>query len=182
MPICLSTAHWKVRDSSKRFELMLFFSGGERAFHKNLVLDFLPSRVGLFKNLRAPCSPLRFNLNRSDTFFLVLVFLQSRHKQIPKKHHINTVSTSHISHTHSTFTRNAADHNITQSALTRRHRSKSIVRAGKMPSTTVIIDTRANCTAKKIVKKLPEIGEIESWRDGTKNMVIFSPSFVCQGC
>ena len=27
MPICLSTAHWKVRDSSKRFELMLFFSG-----------------------------------------------------------------------------------------------------------------------------------------------------------
>ena len=28
MPICLSTAHWKVRDSSKRFELMLFFSGG----------------------------------------------------------------------------------------------------------------------------------------------------------
>ena len=29
MPICLSTAHWKVLDSSKRFELMLFFSGGE---------------------------------------------------------------------------------------------------------------------------------------------------------
>ena len=28
-PICLSTAHWKVRDSSKRFELMLFFSGGK---------------------------------------------------------------------------------------------------------------------------------------------------------
>ena len=28
MPICLSTAHWKVRDSSKRFELMLFFSSG----------------------------------------------------------------------------------------------------------------------------------------------------------
>ena len=28
MPICLSTAHLKVRDSSKRFELMLFFSGG----------------------------------------------------------------------------------------------------------------------------------------------------------
>ena len=27
MPICLSTAHRKVRDSSKRFELMLFFSG-----------------------------------------------------------------------------------------------------------------------------------------------------------
>ena len=26
MPICLSTAHWKVLDSSKRFELMLFFS------------------------------------------------------------------------------------------------------------------------------------------------------------
>ena len=30
MPICLSTAHWKVRDSSKRLELMLFFSGGIR--------------------------------------------------------------------------------------------------------------------------------------------------------
>ena len=49
----------------------------------------------------------------------------------------NTVSTSHISHTHITFTRNAADHNITQSVLTRCHLSQSIVRAGKMLSITV---------------------------------------------
>ena len=84
------------------------------------------------------CNIPNFDSNHSDTFFSVLVFLQSRHKQIPKKHHINTVSTSHISHTHITFTRNAADHNITQSALTRRHLSQSIVRAGKMLSITIL--------------------------------------------
>ena len=85
---------------------------------------------------RSVCNIPNFDSNHSDTFFLVLVFLQSRHKQIPKKHHINTVSTSHISHTHITFTRNAADHNITQSVLTRRHLCQSIVRAGKMLSIT----------------------------------------------
>ena len=83
------------------------------------------------------CNVPNFDSKHSDTFFSVLVFLQSRHKQIPKKHHINTVSTSHISHTHITFTRNAADHNITQSVLTRCHLSQSIVRAGKMLSITL---------------------------------------------
>ena len=85
------------------------------------------------------CNIPNFDSTHSDTFFSVLVFLQSRHKQIPKKHHINTVSTSHISHTHITFTRNAADHNITQSVLTRcHHLSQSIVRAGKMLSITIL--------------------------------------------
>ena len=74
----------------------------------------------------------------------VLVFLQSRHKEIPKKHPINTVSTSHISHIHITFTRNAADYNITQSVLTRRHLSQSIVRAGKMLSITILPPLRKN--------------------------------------
>ena len=84
------------------------------------------------------CNIPNFDSKHSDTFFSVLVFLQSRHKQIPKKHHINTVSTSHISHTHITFTRNAADHNITQSVLTRCHLSQSIVRPGKMLSITIL--------------------------------------------
>ena len=36
MPICLSTAHLKVLDSSKRFELMLF-SGGKNCPKKETV-------------------------------------------------------------------------------------------------------------------------------------------------
>ena len=87
---------------------------------------------------RVECNIPNFDSKHSDTFFSVLVFLQSRHKQIPKKHHINTVSTSHISNTHITFTRNAADHNITQSVLTRCHLPQSIVRAGKMLSITIL--------------------------------------------
>ena len=83
-----------------------------------------------------PCNVSNLNSHHSDTFSLVLVFLQSRHKQIPQKHHINSVSTSHISNTHVTFTRNAADHNITQSVLTRHHLSQPIVHAGKMLSIT----------------------------------------------
>ena len=47
---------------------------------------------------------------------------------------------------------------------------------------TVIIDTRANCIAKKMGKKIPENVEVEPQRQGTKNMEISSPSFVCKGC
>ena len=80
------------------------------------------------------CNISNFDSNHSDTFFSVIVFLHSRHKQIPKKHHINAVSTSprHISYTHVTLTHHAADLNIIQSVLTRRHLSQSLVRAGKM--------------------------------------------------
>ena len=46
---------------------------------------------------------------------------------------------------------------------------------------TVIIDTRANCIAKKMGKKIPEKVEIEPQTQGTKNMEISSPSFVCKG-
>ena len=56
-------------------------------------------------------------------------------EQIPRTPYKYSFHFSHL-HTHITFTRNAADHNITQSVLTRCHLSQSIVRAGKMLSIT----------------------------------------------
>ena len=41
----------------------------------------------------------------------------------------------------------------------------------------MIIDTRANC-----ISAIPGNVEIEPQRQGTKNMEISSPSFVCKGC
>ena len=122
------------------------------------------------------CNIPNFDSNHSDTFFSVLVFLQSRHTQIPKKHHINTVSTSHISHTHITFTRNAADHNITQSVLTRGHLSQSIVCAGKMLSITILPPSKKSTQRKIIVVMwLPKFSTIVCLvRDG------FSPIYAAE--
>ena len=47
----------------------------------------------------------------------------------------------------------------------------------------MIIDTRANCIAKKNgQKKTPEIVKIGPQRKSTKNMEISLPSIVCKGC
>ena len=118
------------------------------------------------------CKTPNFDSNHSDTFFSVLVFLQSWHKQIPNKHHINTVSTSHISHIYITLTRNAADHIITQSMLTRRHLFQSIVRAGKMLSLTRT-RTFSVCGLLNVLWKAPFRLSTVSWMIETKPINFF---------